>query len=61
MTDKEIAEVTVRIVCALLESGPYNETEYPQVLKVYKAVSNQVLETAIDVNARLKGASISQE
>ncbi len=53
MTEKDVAEMTLRIVIALIEKGPYNAAEYPQILKIYEAVNNQVAKSAVEAAKKL--------
>ena len=53
MTDKDIAEYTTRIIVALIEKGNLDATEYPRVLNIYKAVHNQVLQSATEAGQQL--------
>lgn len=53
MNEKDVAEIASRIVCELIEAGPYNATEYPQILKIYEAVNNQVAKSAVEAAKKL--------
>ena len=55
MTEKDIAEMALRIVMALIEAGPYKAAEYPQFLKIYEAVSKQIAKSVLEARKILDG------